>query len=141
MNWKKKGQFISLSIYLSIYPSIYLSIYLSSYLSNYPSIHPSVHPSIYLFIYLFIYLSSLIRGHKRNKQTLTRTQSLDTGLSNSFSSYSYTVNSSYSSSPYSSIPFHGTEVSDIHICVLCMRALMNNAVSVYKLLFHISDSN
>ena len=63
---------------------------------------------------------------KRNKQTLTRTQSLDSGLNtSSLSSHS----SSYHSSLYSSVILNNTEISDIHICILCLRALMNNAVS------------
>lgn len=34
----------------------------------------------------------------------------------------------------------GADVSDIHICVLCLKALMNNAVSVTVAVFFHQDS-
>lgn len=73
---------------------------------------------------------------------MARSQSLDTGLtaSSSFAPSSSTLSSHGPPSPLLSFPGvsggggGGTESSDIHICILCMKALMNNAVSLFYIL-------
>ena len=52
------------------------------------------------------------------KQSLIRMKSEDSGVPTS------------PKSPRAHVFHSGADVSDIHICVLCLKALMNNAVSV-----------
>ena len=99
------------------------------------------------FIYVKVTMLLIIPPNYRllkqqSKDTLTRSHSLDSGLNATCSSSSFPGASSIRQHPppsHSASAFYAQtnsthqsgapDVSDIHVCVLCMKALMNNAVS------------
>ena len=85
----------------------------------------------------FIFFSKLKSLTGRGSATLGRAHSLDSGLN---ASSSYTLTPSNQITPLYMLLNGGgrgggggkgevAESSDVHICVLCVKALMNNAVS------------
>lgn len=144
----------SVYMYVCFYFIVCLCLWVCFRLCAY--IHYSPFYCLYVFTYVsvfmllsicFIFTFSIvypcsIQKHQ-SKSTLTRTHSLDSGMnastSSTASSHPTMSNSSYHRLPQHSASAHflqnnntsnlKADSSDIHVCVLCMRALMNNAVS------------